>query len=236
MRQLTSVELQLYRTAELLGPLCERFVFVGGAIRGLLVTDPGAQGVRPTDDIDTIVEVGSLSAYHELELELQQRGFKHDLRDDAPICRFVGKSVTLDVMPLSEEILGFSNPWYHHAFRTATCHVLQGVADDSLAIRVITGPSFLATKLVSYKARGGCDPFHHDLEDIIALVDGRKSLSMELENEPRELRAFVAETVGRMLAEGLSSNVAYHLPPDDASQSRLPLVLKRLREMTLGMK
>lgn len=234
MRQLTSVDLQLHRAAELLGPLRERLVFVGGAIRGLLVTDPAAQGVRPTDDIDTIVEVGSLSAFHVLELELQRQGFKHDLRDDAPICRFAGGSVTLDVMPIGEEILGFSNPWHHHAFRTASSHVLQGVADHSLAIRVISAPSFLATKPVSCQARGGRDPFHHDLEDIIALVDGRDSLSRELENEPPELRTFVAETVGRMLAEGLSSNVAYHLPPDEASQSRLPLVLERLRAMARG--
>ncbi len=33
------------------------------------------------------------------------------LRDDAPICRFVSGSVTLDVMPIAEDILGFSNPW-----------------------------------------------------------------------------------------------------------------------------
>lgn len=231
MTQLLSVRLQLYRAAELLGPLRERFVFVGGAIRGLLVTDPAAQGVRPTDDIDTIVEVSSLSAYHEVELELQRRGFKHDLREEAPICRFVSGSVTLDVMPLTGAILGFSNPWYPHAFRTAFAHVLRGVVEHPLAIRVISAPCFLATKLVSYTARGGRDPFHHDLEDIIALVDGRASLRSELEQESRELRVFVADAVERMLSEGLSSNIPYHLPPDDASQARQPLVLTRLREM-----
>ncbi len=37
--------------------------------------------------------------------------------------------------------------------------MLQGVADHSRAIRVITAPSFLATKLVSYQSRGARDPF-----------------------------------------------------------------------------
>jgi len=105
------------------------------------------------------------------------------------------------------------------------------VGDHPLAIRVISAPSFLATKLVSYTDRGGRDPYHHDLEDIIALVDGRESLTIELEQESHELRIFVAQAIGRMLSEGMSSNIAYHLPPDDASQARLPLVLKRLRAM-----
>jgi hypothetical protein len=236
VRQLTSVEFQLYRAAELLGPLRERFVFVGGAIRGLLVTDPAAQGVRPTDDIDTIVEVGSLSAYHEVERELQRHGFKHDLREEAPICRFVSGMVTLDVMPLAAAILGFSNPWYPHAFRTALTHVLPGEGDHPLAIRVISAPSFLATKLVSYTDRGGRDPFHRDLEDIIALVDGRESLLDEVADESHELIDFIAGAITKLLGEGLASNIAYHLPPDDASQARLPLVLTRLRAMALGMK
>lgn len=39
-----------------------------------------------------------LTSVHELELELQRQGFKHDVRDDAPICRFASGSVTLDVV------------------------------------------------------------------------------------------------------------------------------------------
>jgi len=83
------LELALFYAAERLGPICDEVVFVGGAVRGLLVTDAGAADVRPTDDVDVIVEVSSLAAYQQLESRLRSQGFKNDPREDAPICRFV---------------------------------------------------------------------------------------------------------------------------------------------------
>lgn len=81
------VEVQLHRAATLLRPILDRIVFTGGAIRGLLVTDPAVDAPRPTDDLDAIIEVASLGQYHEFELELRSLGFKNDLREGAPICR-----------------------------------------------------------------------------------------------------------------------------------------------------
>jgi hypothetical protein len=63
MNELRSVELQLYHAAKLLEPMLDRLVFVGGVVRGLLVTDPAMAGPRPTEDVDTIIEVTSLLKY-----------------------------------------------------------------------------------------------------------------------------------------------------------------------------
>jgi hypothetical protein len=43
--------------AAALGPLRDRFVFVGGCATGMLVTDVAAAPVRVTRDVDVIVEV-----------------------------------------------------------------------------------------------------------------------------------------------------------------------------------
>jgi hypothetical protein len=48
---------QLRRIAQALGDLREQVVFVGGAVAGLLVTDPLADGVRATRDVDAVVNV-----------------------------------------------------------------------------------------------------------------------------------------------------------------------------------
>lgn len=72
------VEVQLHRAATLLQPILDRMVFTGGAIRGLLVTDPAVDAPRPTHDIDTIIEVSSLAQYHVFELELRKQ--------DGPAC------------------------------------------------------------------------------------------------------------------------------------------------------
>lgn len=92
MTELRSVELQLYRSAMLLRPVLDRIVFVGGVVRGLLVTDAAVEGPRATDDVDTIIEISTLLQYQAFESELRHLGFKNDMRDDAPVCRYVHHS------------------------------------------------------------------------------------------------------------------------------------------------
>lgn len=232
MKSGESLELALFQAAAQLGAIRDEVVFVGGAVRGLLVTDTGASGVRPTDDVDVIVEATTLANYQALESRLRKQGFKNDHREGAPICRYVNGGTTLDVMPTAEGVLGFSNPWHAHAFATARTHELRGPRGEGQQIRVISAASFVATKLVSYASRGGGDPFHHDLEDIVAVVDGRASLVEELHAEAPALRAFVATAVERLFAGGLNDTAAYHLPSDSASQARLPLVVERFRKLS----
>jgi hypothetical protein len=49
----------LVRIARALGPLRGEVVLVGGQVAELLVTDPAAVRVRPTDDVDVICEVAT---------------------------------------------------------------------------------------------------------------------------------------------------------------------------------
>jgi hypothetical protein len=100
-----------------LGEMRESAVFVGGMVRSLLVTDPAVPSVRPTDDVDVILEVHSRAEWAEIEPRLRGAGFKPDLRDGAPLCRYIlvqaGKAeVTVDFMPLDTSIFGFSNRFY----------------------------------------------------------------------------------------------------------------------------
>ena len=39
------------------GELCSRLVFVGGAVAGLLITDPAQPAIRPTEDVDLLAQV-----------------------------------------------------------------------------------------------------------------------------------------------------------------------------------
>ena len=231
------VEVQLHRAATLLQPILDRMVFTGGAIRGLLVTDPAVDAPRPTHDIDTIIEVSSLAQYQVFELELRKLGFKNDIREDAPICRYVHGTLTLDVMP-TEAALGFSNPWYPHAHHTAGEHIISSSTAPPVTIRVISATCFIATKLVSYLDRGHGDPcgpstiprrHHRDLEDI---VDGRPSLFDELKQETVELRRYVGSETAKLLANDLEQHIPLHLSPDAASQARFSIVLGRLRRIS----
>lgn len=46
--------------ASALHGLCNEIVFVGGSVAGLLLTDPVAEGIRATEDVDAIVEATTL--------------------------------------------------------------------------------------------------------------------------------------------------------------------------------
>ena len=39
------------------GVLCKQVVFVGGAVAGLLITDPAQPAIRPTEDVDLVAQV-----------------------------------------------------------------------------------------------------------------------------------------------------------------------------------
>src|SRR6478752_9067189 len=102
----------LVEAARLLKPLLGELVFVGGSTTALLISDRAAGEVRPTYDVDAIAEITSYAAYAHFSERLRNCGFSEDARDGAPICRWHQKETILDVMPINEKILGFSNRWY----------------------------------------------------------------------------------------------------------------------------
>jgi len=213
-----------------LGPLCPRFVFVGGCITGLLVTDAASPSVRATRDVDAIVQVVSLGEYHALERQLEQAGLRHDRSSQAPICRWLAGNALLDVMPTDEAVLGFGNRWYEEAVRTALTLTLP----SGTQIRIIAAPVFIATKLEALADRGQGD-FHasHDLEDITTVVDGRAELAGEAAAASQDVRSHLSAQFKTLLQTPAFMNaLPGHLPGDPASQARLPLILERLRQLS----
>lgn len=211
--------------------LCEELVFVGGAVAGLLITDPAMPAIRPTDDVDLICKALVRTDYYRVEAALRARGFVQDMSPDAPICRWrVGEgvnAVAVDVMPTLEDILGFSNRWYPLALASAAPVTLP----SGRSIRLVTAPVFLATKLEAFDGRGKGDFLSsHDLEDLLAVVDGRASLLDECRASPPELRGYLATRFGALLAtRAFVDALTGHLPGDVASQERLPELKEKLR-------
>lgn len=216
--------------AERLGDdLRDEMVFVGGAVVGLLITDPAMPPIRPTEDVDLICQAVVLADYHRVENSLRARGFVQDMRPQAPICRWRIDSVAVDVMPPLEEVLGFANRWYPLALETSVAVALP----SGRPIRLIAPPVFLATKLVAFDGRGKSDfLFSHDLGDLLAVVDGRDALLEECRASPQDLKIYLAERFQRLLAQqAFMDAMPGHLPGDVASQERLPALLEKLHNI-----
>lgn len=220
---------QLVRVASLLRPLLDELVFAGGAVTSLLVTDEGAGPPRTTLDVDAIAEITSYAEYTTFGERLRALGFYEDPREGAPVCRWVQKTTILDVMPLDEKVLGFSNRWYLSAMETAIRHSIG----NDLQMRVVTAPHFLATKIEAFHGRGRHDFLaSHDIEDLIYVVDGRPEVIDEARCEAKKLRRYLNSEVSRLLATpAFVDSLPGHLFPDHASQLRLTTVIRRLKDL-----
>lgn len=213
--------------------LLEEMVFVGGAVAGLLVTDPAQPAIRPTEDVDMIVQVLAHSDYYQLEKRLRERGFTQNLHAEAPICRWKIQRITVDVMPTLEEILGFSNRWYAYALETAQKVTLP----SGSIIQCISAPLFVATKLEAFSGRGNEDYlFSHDLGDLLAIVDGRDALIDECAQTKDDLKTYLRDKLNALLQiPAFVQALPGHLPGDAASQERLPELKEKLKQLT-GLK
>src|ERR1017187_7674775 len=96
------------------------YAFVGGSIVNLLLDDPGLSPARPTDDFDVILGVVTTERYSDVEARIRGLGFEHDVREGAPLCRWLLGNLTVDIMPTDGTGLGLNTTWLKEALATAT--------------------------------------------------------------------------------------------------------------------
>jgi len=219
----------LKEVARRLGPLLSEVVFVGGCTTGLFITDEAAAEVRPTFDVDVIAEITSYADLANFSDRLRSLGFREDTGDGAPFYRWVINSMKLDVMPIDEKILGFTNRWYRAGMSTAK----EIEFEPGLCIRVITATYFVATKLEAFKGRGRGDYTRsHDLEDLLAVLDGREEIVEEISHADG-VRPFIAKEFQTLLeTQAFRDALPGYLLPDAGSQGRLPILLDRLAKIS----
>lgn len=180
----------LQSIARALAPLLHEVVFLGGATVALYLQDSAAPEIRPTDDVDCLVELTSYAGYAALERRLRELGFANDTSPKAPVCRWLYEGIKVDVMPSDASVLGFSNAWYADGIKHKVPHTLP----DGQRIFILPAPYFVATKLVAFANRGAGDfRFSADIEDIIAILDGRTTLQAEVLAAPSDVRSYVAQ-------------------------------------------
>lgn len=179
----------LAHIAKGLGPLKDKVVFVGGSTVSLYLTDPGAATVRPTEDVDCVIQVLSRGQYYKLEQELERLGFRHVTEKDAPICRWSYKGLTTDIMPTEGSVLNFRNSWYPDGYEQAITIKLP----DDQSVRIFPLPYFLASKIEAFAERGHEDFLTSpDMEDIITVLDGSETVAEEISSAPAKVKKYLA--------------------------------------------
>jgi hypothetical protein len=215
----------LEEAATKLAPFLDEIVFVGGVTLGLLITDKAAAPIRSTDDVDVIAEILTYVDYIAFSERLRKAGFTEDTSEEPLTCRWFHGRLKLDVLALSKEVLGYTNIWYESALN----HAISFALPSGQPIRMISAPYFLGTKMEAFRGRGQMDfQASHDLEDFVAVIDGRSTLLKEVAVSPGDVREYLAEAARSLLHE---SRFLDAVPGFVLDYGRVPLILERLNHL-----
>ncbi len=161
--------------ARALDALNKKVVFVGGATISLYPERPVLE-VRPTDDVDVIIEILNYTDRTVLEEKLRAIGFSHGI-ESGVICRYRIQGIIVDIMPTNDSSVGFSNKWYPEGFKQAVDFAI----DETCSVKILSAPFFIATKLEAFKDRGKNDGrTSEDFEDIVYVLENREGVWDEM--------------------------------------------------------
>ena len=169
-----------------LGALQNEVVFVGGATASLYV-DRMTEEARPTNDVDIVVELWAYKDYAAIESKLRLMGFENDTESNI-LCRFKVQGIIVDIIPTGENVLGFSNKWYPEGFKNA----IKYDVDKDTFVKIFGVNYFIASKLEAFNNRGNNDGrTSADFEDIIYVLENRKSIWDDLENVEMHVKKYL---------------------------------------------
>ena len=101
-------------------------------------------------------------------------------------------------------------------------------------IKIFAAPYFLATKFEAFLARGQQDLLlARDLEDIVAVLDGRGSALAEMRSSALNVRAYLAEQARAILDGGpiYEDVLRGHLPYGGSDSKRFTRLMAAFRDM-----
>lgn len=225
---MTKIEESILKLDRRLKELPYEFAFLGGSVLSLLVTDPVADTIRVTKDVDVMMNIRTRKEYHQVDRLLEKLGFHHDTREDAPICRWIYEDVTVDVLPIREDVLGWNSKWFEAALGEAST-----ITCENRAIRIVSAPYFVALKLEAFEDRGKRDFFSStDFEDVICLFNGRENIVDEIA-ACASLRAGLAVKFAEYLAcHDVEDAVEGFVQTEDNPMARKDSILNRFRAVS----
>lgn len=218
---------RLRAVAQALKPLCQKVVFVGGATIALYGNQETAFEVRPTDDIDVVIELATYGSFAKLEERLREIGFVNDTEAKV-VCRYKIRGITVDIMPTDPKVIGFSNQWYPEGFRHAILYDLT----ERESIYIFSLEYLVATKLEAFFSRGKTDfLFSRDFEDLVYLFENAEGIEDGLANCSGDLRDYLVSSFKLLLKhEDFEEGLFAHLHPTHAS-----FQMNRIKDLLLTL-
>jgi hypothetical protein len=229
---MVSANIKMLQTvANGLRELKDEMVFVGGAVAELYADNPAASEIRPTLDVDCVIEIRSRIQFARLEENLRASGFANDTSKGAPICRWLYKDIKVDVMPTDSSILGFSNRWYEEGIEIK----IQKTLPDGTVVCVFPPEYYLAAKFEAHNARGGNDLRQsHDFEDIVYILDNCSDILDKISGSNQRVKMYLKEECRKLfgnpnITEGIETALPYG--SGEESTDLLVMLIREIAEI-----
>jgi len=223
----------LQTVANGLKELKDDMVFVGGSVAELYVDNPAASDIRPTLDVDCVIELSSRTAHAKLEEALRAKRFANDTSQGAPICRWIYQDIKVDIMPTDSNVLGFTNIWYDEGVDNKIIKTLP----DGTEIFVFPPEYYLAAKFEAHRGRGGNDLRQsHDFEDIIYIFDNCPEIVENIRNANQTVKNYLKQECRNLLGnDNLTEGIETALPygSDEENTDIILELINRIAEIEL---
>lgn len=221
--------LMLQTVADGLEELKDEMVFVGGAVAELYANNPAASEIRPTIDVDCVIEISSRLHFAKLEERLRNKKFKNDSSKGAPICRWIYKDIKVDIMPTDSNVLGFSNRWYEEGIKIKVSKTLP----NGTEVFVFPPEYYLATKIEAHKGRGGNDLRQsHDFEDVIFILNNCPDILVYISSSNLNVKMYLKEECQNFLENpDITEGIETALPYGSGEES-IDILMRLIREIS----
>ena len=222
---------QLELLAEKIGDLWTEVMVVGGCSPALILDIHTAPDLRPTNDVDIVVQAENYAKYFGFVEKLKEKGFSE--REGDPIGRYVSGEIAVDVIPTESDVLGFSNRWYKKAFDQALVKRLP----SGRTVKTISPVFFIAAKLEAFRGRGKEDFMASvDLEDLLTVLAEYSRFEEEFNKTDREVQEYISDEFRQLTSnENYPHFLSAHLRGDEASQASLPRLKRLIEKIASGV-
>ena len=200
-------------------------VFTGGGIVSMLITDPEAPQALFTKDVDLVLEIASHPDFFAMEKALMSVGFRHLSDEQAEPLSWIWEGVRVDSLPHRRIQSMPHNRWFTFLMKDAEhVEVLPGCR-----AWIASAPCFLATKFEAFFDRGKNNLVKSkDLGDILAVVNGRSGLLLEIQQAAPDICGFLRQSFSWLLEQRHFMECLPELVPEDIREE---MVIQRIQEI-----
>lgn len=211
------------------GELVKDIVFIGGAVTELYADSAVPEEIRATEDVDVVVKIVSRVEFNKFEETLRQRGFKNDVSEGAPICRWIYSDIKVDVMPINSSVLGFGNIWYKAGFNKREARLLS----NGTEIFVFPLMIYMATKIEAVKDRGLPDlRFSHDFEDIVYLFDNCDRIKELYDSADEDVKNYLSKEFSNLESMSVFREALFYALPYGSQEERVAEIFMKIEDIS----